>query len=185
MALRRAMVSQEPTGPPACHHTPAAVTTASAMSSTATPSRRCAGSSSLVRPSVLASLPRPLLSGPGLRGVGAGRFRADDLADLVEPPDDLRDLLVLVMPERDLVPPPARPRVERCELVALLLAIPHTVVGSPIQSQPPQRPQARSIPQGVRYPSVSRGGAVASQASVIASRSAFRATALSWTSTAA
>jgi hypothetical protein len=52
-------------------------------------------------------------------GLGAGRF------------------LVLAVLGRDLAVPPARPRVERFEVV-VLLAIPHTVVGLSHESQQPQ-----------------------------------------------
>ncbi len=83
------VVNARPTGPPAPNQMPAALITASTSSATPKPSRRCAGSSSRVRPTArpidrptetiprpTPSMPRSIRSGPR-RGGGRRRPRAE------------------------------------------------------------------------------------------------------------
>ncbi len=115
--LRSATSTHSPTGPPARHHTPAAVTIANAINTMAAPSLRCAGSRSRVRPTALAMPPTPRASTdqPPRTPLGRLFFRAAAERDRV--PDR-------VPPDFD--EPPFR--FELRPVVVVRPAMPHTVV---------------------------------------------------------
>ncbi len=82
---RKACRIPSPTGPPAAHHIAAAVTTASATRPSASPSRRCAGSSPRAPPNALTSPPAPRASKGHTPGRLAPRVRRWPLRGLLGP----------------------------------------------------------------------------------------------------
>src|SRR5690606_2646938 len=125
MMNRTTQSNQWPTGPPACHHTPAAAMTASPRYSRARPSRRWAGSIYLVLPTARTTVPTPR---------ARLELPARDRRGLVREPERLRVLLRVFAGPRvfavDLLLLVLRVRVEPVPRFVVRLAMLDTVAGA-------------------------------------------------------